>query len=138
MLVYTSLKKGQQLAPLVKPPVTKMQLAKYAEASGDFNPLHIDDDFAQRIGMGGVVAHGMLVMGFLGEYMMSLAGDQAEPFKFKMRFGKITRPGDSLICKGIVEDVYEREGQPFVSVELRAEKITGETVGLGQAVLRFL
>lgn len=138
MLVYTSLKKGQQLAPLVKPPVTKMQLAKYAEASGDFNPLHIDDDFAQRIGMGGVVAHGMLVMGFLGEYMMSLAGDQAEPFKFKMRFGKITRPGDSLICKGIVEDVHEREGQPFVSVELRAEKITGETVGLGQAVLRFL
>lgn len=74
MLNYESLHEGQRLEPFIKPPVTKVQLVKYAGASGDFNPLHTDDAFAQEIGMNGVIAHGMLVMGFLGEYVMKLAG----------------------------------------------------------------
>jgi len=138
MLAYESLEKGKQLVPLVKPSVTKVQLVKYAGASGDFNPLHTDDEFAQKIGMGGVVAHGMLIMGFLGEYVMSLAGERAVPYKFNMRFGRVTRPGDSITCKSVVENVYETDGDRFVSLELRAEKESGEIVGSGQAVLRFL
>ncbi|WP_445683349.1 MaoC/PaaZ C-terminal domain-containing protein [Sporosarcina sp. FSL W7-1349] len=131
------LEEGQQLEPMTKPPVTKVQLVKYAGASGDFNPLHTDDEFARSIGMDGVIAHGMLVMGFLGQYAMELAGEQAEIAQFNMRFGAVTRPGDEITCKGKVDKLYEGDGIQFARLELYAEKAPGEVVGSGNAILRF-
>ncbi|MGG3942145.1 MaoC/PaaZ C-terminal domain-containing protein [Peribacillus psychrosaccharolyticus] len=137
MLVYEELQAGQWLKPLVKDPVSKVQLVKYAGASGDFNPLHTDDAFAQKIGMQGVIAHGMLVMGFLGEYAMKLAGDSAILTNFKMRFGAVTVPRDSITCSAIVNKLYEDDGQRFVSLDLFAEKGPEQVVGSGQVVLQF-
>ena len=57
MLNYEGLQEGQRLKSLTKPSVTKVQLVKHAGASGDFNPLHTDDDFAKKVGMQGVIAH---------------------------------------------------------------------------------
>lgn len=137
MLVYEDLKEGQGLEPMVKPAVTKVQLVKYAGASGDYNPLHTDDEFAQKIGMPGVIAHGMLVMGFLGEYVNQLAGASAEIANFRMRFGAITRPGDQITCSAVIRKVHEEDGKRFADLELRAEKAPGKAVGTGQASLRF-
>lgn len=137
MLVYEDLKEGQGLEPMVKPAVTKVQLVKYAGASGDYNPLHTDDEFAQKIGMPGVIAHGMLVMGFLGEYVNQLAGASAEIANFRMRFGAITRPGDQITCSAVIRKVHEEDGKRFADLELRAEKAPGKAVGTGQASLCF-
>ncbi|WP_066383120.1 MaoC/PaaZ C-terminal domain-containing protein [Neobacillus mesonae] len=137
MLNYEDLHEGKELEPLVKPAVTKVQLVKYAGASGDFNPLHTDDEFAQSIGMPGVIAHGMLVMGFLGEYVNRLAGVTAELTNFCMRFGAITRPGDQVTCSAKITNLYEEEGNQFARLELTAEKAPGKVVGSGQASLRF-
>ncbi|CAH0171297.1 MaoC/PaaZ C-terminal domain-containing protein [Peribacillus sp. Bi134] len=137
MLNYESLHEGQRLESLFKPPVTKVQLVKYAGASGDFNPLHTDDAFAQEIGMQGVIAHGMLVMGFLGEYVMKLAGDQAVPANFKMRFGAVTVPGDRITCSAFVKNLYEERGQRFVRLYVIAEKEPEQVVGTGEVVLRI-
>lgn len=137
MLIYEELQAGQRLTSLTKASVTKVQLVKYAGASGDFNPLHTDDDFAKKIGMQGVIAHGMLVMGFLGEYVMNLAGDIAVPTNFKMRFGAMTVPGDQITCTAFVENVYEEEGKRFVQLNLIAEKEPEHVVGSGQVVLQF-
>ncbi|ARJ37561.1 dehydratase [Sporosarcina sp. P21c] len=131
------LKVDQKLEPMVKPPITKVQLAQYAGASGDFNPLHLDDDFAQKIGMDGVVAHGMLVMGFLGEYVMKIAGKEARVANFKMRFGKMTVPGDEIRCSGVVERTYEEDGKRWIALDLTAEKVSGEVVGSGSAILQL-
>lgn len=136
MLQFETLHVGQILEPLVKPAVTKVQLVKYAGASGDFNPLHTDDAFAQSIGMPGVIAHGMLVMGFLGQYVMELAGTSATPTNFKMRFGSMTRPGDEITCSAIVKRVYEEQAKQFVDLELSAEKATGKVVGSGEVTLQ--
>lgn len=138
LLVYEELKEGQALEPLVKPTVTKVQLVKYAGASGDYNPLHTDDEFAQSIGMSGVIAHGMLVMGFLGEYVHKLAGLSAEIVNFRMRFGAMTRPGDQITCSAIIRSVYEEDGKRFVDLELYAEKSPDKAVCTGQASLRFI
>ncbi len=138
MLEFKSLQEGQKLEPLVKPAVTKVQLVKYAGASGDFNPLHTDDAFAQSIGMPGVIAHGMLVMGFLGQYMMDLAGTSAAPTNFKMRFGAMTKPGDEITCSAIVKKVYKNEAKQFVDLELYAEKAQGKVVGFGEATLQMI
>ncbi|KAB7709034.1 dehydratase [Bacillus aerolatus] len=137
MLKYNDLQEGQVLKPLVKPAVTKVQLVKYAGASGDFNPLHTDDEFAQSIGMPGVIAHGMLVMGFLGEYVMHIAGTKAEPTNFRMRFGAITRPGDEITCSAAVRNIYEEDSKQYADLEIKAEKAPGKVVGSGQATLRF-
>lgn len=137
MLNYEDLYEGQRLESLTKPAVTKVQLVKYAGASGDYNPLHTDDDFAKKIGMQGIIAHGMLVMGFLGEYVMKLAGDIAVPSNFRMRFGAVTLPGDEITCSAIVKNLYEEENQRFVRLELIAEKGPEHVVGSGQVVLQI-
>ena len=134
---YENLRAGQTLPVLEKPPITKVQLVKYAGASGDFNPLHTDDTFAQKIGMNGVVAHGMLIMGFLGQYIMELAGTTAEIKQFKMRFGAMTVPGDSITCSSTVEKIYEEEGMKMADLNLMAEKESGKVVGSGKATLKF-
>lgn len=136
-LEYKNLTEGQQLDPLTKPPVTKVQLVKYAGASGDFNPLHTDDEFAQKIGMDGVIAHGMLVMGFLGQYVGELAGKRATISQFKMRFGAMTKPGDQITCSALVKELYTESGNNYADLELQAEKSPDEVVGSGKAVLCF-
>ena len=45
---------------------TKEHIADYAEASGDHNPIHLDDQFARTVGLPGVIAHGLLQMGLMG------------------------------------------------------------------------
>ncbi|MEK4024743.1 MaoC/PaaZ C-terminal domain-containing protein [Sporosarcina sp. FSL W7-1283] len=135
--VLEELTVDQKLEPMVKPPITKVQLAQYAGASGDFNPLHLDDGFAQKIGMDGVIAHGMLVMGFLGEYVMKIAGKEARVANFKMRFGKMTVPGDEISCTGVVKRTYEEDGKRWIALDLTAEKVLGEVVGSGSAILQL-
>lgn len=136
-LHYEDLEVGQQLEPLLKDPVTKVQLVKYAGASGDFNPLHTDDEFARSIGMEGVIAHGMLIMGFLGEYVMELADQTAEVSQFKMRFGAMTRPGDQIKCLATVKDLYSKNERNYAELTLIAQKATGDVVGTGKALLKF-
>lgn len=124
-----------ELPPLAKPPVTKEQLVHYADASGDLNPLHTDDDFAKSIGLDGVIAHGMLIMGFLGQYVQELAGTECIVSKFNIRFGAMTKPGDAITCRGKVKQLLEIDGNPAAELELIAEKGPGEHVGTGSAVL---
>ena len=130
---FEHLQVGQLLPSYTKPPITKVQLVKYAGASGDFNPLHTDDAFAQKIGMQGVIAHGMLVMGFLGEYVMKLAGDRAQVKQFSMRFGAMTLPGDTITCIAQVKDIHENE----VVLELTAQNQNQTVVGSGKATLSY-
>ena len=132
-LTWENVKEGQILPEYQKPPITKVQLVKYAGASGDFNPLHTDDAFAQKIGMQGVIAHGMLVMGFLGEYIMLLAGDGACVKQFSMRFGDMTLPGDAITCSGEIKEVNGREAK----IKLTAKKHNGAVVGTGTVMLVF-
>ena len=54
---------GATLGPLTLDPVTRLELIKYAGASGDFNPIHTIDEEASKAGLPGVIAHGMLTMG---------------------------------------------------------------------------
>ncbi|REB08685.1 dehydratase [Sporosarcina sp. BI001-red] len=132
---FSELHVEMQLPPLTKPPVTREQLVQYAQASGDLNPLHTDDAFAKSIGMDGVIAHGMLIMGFLGQYVQELAGTESVVSNFNMRFGAMTKPGDAITCSGAVKQLTETDGQGIAELELIAEKAPGERVGTGTATL---
>ncbi len=125
---------GQELTPLVKGPITKEQLKAYAEGSGDMNPIHIDDEFARNAGYTGVFAHGMLSMGYLGQFLVQAAGPAAVR-RFRTRFAKLTWPGDVITCRGRVTAVRDEGGTRLVECEIWTENQAGEKKLTGSAVL---
>jgi acyl dehydratase len=71
------------------------QIAAYAEASGDHNPIHLDDDFARSVGLPGVIAHGLLQMGILAVVAEEAAGGR--PLRrLSCRFAGVVEPGDTV------------------------------------------
>jgi acyl dehydratase len=69
--------------------LTRDSLVRYAGASGDFNPIHYRDDVATSVGLPGVLAHGMLTMGFAIQPVVDWIGDSGKVLDYQVRF---TRP----------------------------------------------
>ena len=78
---------GQEL-PLRSFKITRDSLVRYAGASGDFNPIHYHDDFAQSVGLPGVLAHGMLTMGLAVQTVVDFVGDSGKILDYQVRFTK--------------------------------------------------
>jgi acyl dehydratase len=78
---------GQELPPR-QFKITRDSLVRYAGASGDFNPIHYRDDFAQAVGLPGVLAHGMLTMGLAVQTIVDFVGDSGTILDYQVRFTK--------------------------------------------------
>jgi acyl dehydratase len=129
---------GDELSPLVKPPLTQEQLRRYAQASGDSNPIHLDEEAAHRVGLGGVIAHGMLSMAFLGQFVASQVASLPGAYlaSLNVRFMSMVRLGDTLTCRGHVTARGEdAAGQLCVGVECWVQNQRGEQVTVGTAVV---
>jgi acyl dehydratase len=119
---------------LAKPPITRLQIAKFAGASGDFNPSHVDEDIAREIGgMGGVFAHGMIGMGFIGQMLTDWLGPRALRM-FSTRALIIVRPGDALACFGIVTKKWVEDEVNLIELEVGARNQKGDLTHSGRAV----
>ncbi|HTI15373.1 MAG TPA: MaoC/PaaZ C-terminal domain-containing protein [Dictyobacter sp.] len=127
---------GEELPSLVKEPVKHLQLVRYAGASGDFNPLHTDPKVGEEIGTGGIIAHGMLIMGFVGQLISDYVGPQAVR-KFGVRFKGMTHLDDVITCTGTVTGKHEEDGQGVIAGKVQAKDQTGDVkvVGTFTAVL---
>ena len=68
--------------------INRASLVSYANASGDQNPIHQDEDFAKSVGLENVIAHGMYTMGLVGQYVSSMAGSSSKVKEFSARFTK--------------------------------------------------
>lgn len=102
------MKVDYQLEPILNEEITHTQLVKYAGASGDFNPIHTVVPFAEEAGLGGVIAHGMMIMGFIGKAIGQWF-DIADLAKFSVRFKAMTKPGEIITVRGnIVEETEDR------------------------------
>ncbi len=75
---------------------TREQISAYAAASGDHNPIHLDDDFARSVGLPGLIAHGMLQMGVLASVAAEEAGGPDHLRRFFVRFAGMVAPGDTV------------------------------------------
>jgi acyl dehydratase len=124
---------GAELPPLKKPPITRLQLTKYAAASGDFNPSHVDEDIAREGGMKGVFAHGMLGMGFVSQLLTDWLWDR--PLRmFSSRAVILVRPGDSLTCFGTVVRKWVEGEENLIELEVGARNQHGQVTHIGKAV----
>lgn len=75
---------------------TRELIAAYAQASGDRNPIHLDDEAARAAGLPGVIAHGMLQMGLAGRVAAQAAGGHRRLRRLSCRFAAMVRPGDTV------------------------------------------
>ena len=75
---------------------TREQIAAYAEASGDHNPIHLDEEFARTVGLPGVIAHGLLQMGIAAEVAAREAGGPNHLRHLFVRFAGMVEPGDTV------------------------------------------
>ena len=128
---------GTALPELVRC-VTQPDINKYAEASGDYNPIHIDEQFAASTPLGGTIAHGMLVLAYMSEM---LSGAFGEPWdstgRLSLRFRSPARPGDTLTVSGQVESVAEENAIVCVTCSLSCRNQAGEVVVSGEARVRI-
>jgi acyl dehydratase len=75
---------------------TREQIAAYAEASGDHNPIHLDDEFARSVGLPSLIAHGMLQMGIAATVAAEAAGGPENLRRMWVRFAGMVVPGDEV------------------------------------------
>ncbi len=92
---------------LQKQPITHTQLVRYAGASGDFNPIHTVVPIGEKAGLGGVIAHGMLIMGFAGQAITHWF-PRKNLKSFSVRFSAKTQPGEVISIEA--QKVEEKEG----------------------------
>ncbi len=133
-LYYEDVAVGSDITPLVKQP-TPRQLVMWAGASGDYNPIHYDKDFAQSRGLPGVIVHGQLVSCFLGQLITDWMGEEGSLKKLTCSYKRMNCPGEALTWKGKVRKKYIEDGGRYVESTIWAENVKGEKTVSGMAIV---
>ncbi len=133
-IYFDDLNIGDEMPSLTTAPITEIQLVRYSGASGDFNPIHTVHHVAEAAGLGGVIAHGMLVMGLVGRAMTDWVG--ITPLRrFGVRFTGVTRPGQVITVTGKVVEKFAADGEHRVRCEIFAVDQEGQQKVQGSFVV---
>ncbi len=110
-------------------------LKKYADASGDQNPIHQDEAFARSVGLPDVIAHGMLTMALAGKFVSDWAGGPATVKEFSARFVKpVIVPADKKVDLTVSATVTEVEdGNVRLNINATSEGI--KVLGMAKALV---
>lgn len=129
-LKFDDVEEGDEIPAFVVRDLTRTDLVRYAGASGDFNPIHHDQAFAEAAGVPTVFAHGMLSAGFLSTCVTHYVGRE-NLRRFRVRFVTRVWPGDTVTCTGRVRRKYEEGGRGFIEGDLQALNQKGEVAVQG-------
>ena len=116
-MTVQQLEAGTELEEKVFGPLTREDFVRYANASGDDNPIHQDEEYARKSGAPTVFAMGMLNAGYLATAVGQWFGGVENLRRFKVRFTNRVWPGDELVCSARVESVTD--GVATVSLQAR-------------------
>ena len=125
---------GDGLPELVLPAIDRALLCRFAGASGDLNPIHVDIDFARRAGMPDVFAHGMLGMAWLGRLLTEWR-PQSSLRSFSVRFMALTHLGNQPVLRGQVVELLEEDGRPLARVAVEMLNQYGQLKIQGEALV---
>lgn len=126
---------GKELSPVVKH-VTQEEINRYAQASGDFNPIHVDEAFAVQTPLKGTIAHGMLILAYISEMMMDFGEDWFSAGELAVRFKAPARPGDIIVVSGRVSDIDNEKDGSHVRCAVECSIKGGDVVIAGNAEVK--
>ena len=110
-------------------------LKRYADASGDQNPIHQDEAFAKSVGLPDVIAHGMLTMGLVGQYVSDWAGGSAHVKEYSARFIKPVVVPANTVVELVVNGVATEENGLY-RLELTATVDGVKVLGMAKALVK--
>jgi acyl dehydratase len=134
---YDDVEVGQEI-PARTYPVRRVDLVKYAGASGDFNPIHWDEKFAKSVGLPDIIAHGMFTMAEGGRFVTDWAGDPGAVVDYGVRFSSmVVVPYDDsaeIVISGKIEDKLDDNA---VVVALTARSAGEKVLTRAKATVRL-
>jgi acyl dehydratase len=135
---YDQTEPGTELAPR-QYQVTRLDLVRYAGASGDFNIIHWNERVAKSVGLPDVIAHGMLTMALAGRFLTEWAGDPGAITEFGVRFSApvVVPDDDKGATVEIVGKVTERLDDHRVAIEVTARSNGDKVLTRARAVVRL-
>jgi 3-hydroxybutyryl-CoA dehydratase len=135
--VLTEIQERKALNPVVKH-ITQEKINLYAEASGDFNPIHVDESFAAKTPLGGTIAHGMLGLAYVSEMMASAFGRSwLSEGKLRARFKEPARPGDTLTVSGKIDCIEQKDDVSYANCSFECHNQKGETIVTGETIVKL-
>ena len=132
MKSLSGLERGQSLEEVTLEPVTRLDLIKYAGASGDFNPIHTIDEEAAKTGLPGIIAHGMWTMGNLAK-LFTPYYEEGFIQDYTVRFTGMVFLNDVLTLRAEVEERLEQS----IVFNVSAVNQNGKTVIKGKVKFRL-
>lgn len=119
--------------------VTSDDVKRYADASGDQNPLHQDEDFARSVGFPGIIAHGMFTMGHLARSLTDWLGDPSRLKRLSVQFRAPVFMGETIVAEGRVKSLDPETRTAVVDVWVRVERegTTEYPIRKSEAVVGF-
>tara|TARA_Y100000310_G_C20254499_1_gene610657 strand:- start:106 stop:528 length:423 start_codon:yes stop_codon:yes gene_type:complete len=125
------MKPGTDLGQMSKQ-ITMKQIRLYANASGDFNPIHVDEEYAKKSQYGSNIAHGMMVAASISEIMTSSFGlAWHSTGNMKIRFRAPVFPGDTITATGHVKEITETNCGREIRCAIAVTRQTGEVAVSG-------
>jgi acyl dehydratase len=124
---------GQDSEPIAKS-ASRLDLVKYAAASGDYNPIHFDHDAARQAGLPGIAVHGLLMAAWAMQIAAGFSGRPDPLAHIKVRFRNPLRPAAAASVSGQVRDIAGDGGDAQVALEVRS---AGEQLVTAQCVVRL-
>jgi 3-hydroxybutyryl-CoA dehydratase len=135
--MLTEIQEGKALGPVAKH-ITQEKINLYAEASGDFNPIHVDESFAAKTPFGGTIAHGMLNLAYVSEMMTSAFGESwLSGGKLRAKFKESARPGDTLTVTGTIFCIEQESDVSYANCNFEVRNQKDETIVTGEAIVKL-
>ncbi|ASF38082.1 dehydratase [Halobacillus halophilus] len=126
---------GESLEEITLPPVSRLDLIKYAGASGDYNPIHTIDEEAEKAGLPGIIAHGMWTMGNLAK-LFTPYFEEGFIQDYSIRFKGMVFLNDVITLHAVLDE----QGEEELNFSVRAANQDGRDVIKGSVVFckRFI
>ena len=124
--------------PIVEKLVSQDDVDRYADASGDHNPIHVDPEFAAGSQFGRRIAHGMMIAASISEMMVKAFGQQwHRSGRMKIRFRAPVFPGETIRATGTIKSVRPLENDTKVVCSVQVTKGNDETAITGDVRVRI-
>ncbi len=135
-LELSKLHPGDALPEVVVRRLSQEKINLYADAVGDFNPIHVNESFAAQTTFGGTIAHGMLILAYISEMMTLVFGESwFSAGKLSVRFRAPARSKDTITVTGKVNSVTEQNNSLSFSCSVNCCNQDQDTIVAGEAMI---